>query len=217
MKKFLTFTLLFAAHVNVSAYTKQDLQSLEATSAAIKSATSIVNALAPEMPSECQFIGAIAGEINNLTSYALYEQSDLMAITRVIDRITAKESWQYAPQADVDFMALFAKELGIELSHGACLEIVNLIQQIILKKLIPDNRIARRIAATFTSSCTKSIIDTTFAYFSLEPADTDDAQTHQREQLLKFFITRALQTFYTQAAYHTAGELIAQQVSTTNA
>jgi hypothetical protein len=202
MKKLLSLIVVLCATIpQAQSYTVADLRALESATAIVKSAESAIQALAPETTPAANFIGSLAQEINTLTSYALYEQSALMPFTRILDRVAAKESWQYAPQADKEFMKLFAKEFALEFSHGVSLEVVNCIQQIILAALIPDNRVARRVASTIATSCFKPLIDTTFAYLELDENDTE-------QNMLEALIINALQTFYKQAAYHTAGELI---------
>lgn len=196
---------------NLTAYSMENLRTLEKASGVAKTAQVAIHALAPETTPGLELIGEVAGEINLLTAYALMDETSILRFTRVLERVAAKQSWQQAPQLDKAFMQEFAKEFFVEFSHGATLEIVSMLRGMALDYLLgtatatTKDRVVRRSAEVAATTLTKPLIDTAFLYFNYL---VNKKEGMQAPELSPYLSKALLQTFYTELAYQVAGEVI---------
>ena len=204
-------TAAIISQQNLSAYSLENLRTLEQASGVTKTAQVGIHALAPQTTPGLDLIGEVAGEINLLTSYALMDETSVLRFTRVLERVAAKESWQRAPQLDKAFMQEFAKEFFVEFSHGTTLEIVAMLRSLALDYLIGNatattkDRVIRRSAEVAATTLTKPLIDTAFLYFNFL---VNKKEGTPAPQLSPYLAQSLLQTFYTELAYQVAGEVI---------
>lgn len=211
LNKIYNFTFLFiistnALTYNLAAYSIDQLKTLEHASAVAKTAHTTVKALAPTTSPALDFSGNIAEEINLLAAYALLEETSFMPLVRILDRISERESWQYAPQFNKDFMLNFSKEFLLDLSHGVTLELFSVAKATAVEAALPSDqttktRLLQRAMDIVLTALAKPIITATF--YALEKMEKPT-----QDEVCSLLTNQLLTTFYTELAYHSAGEII---------
>ncbi|MBM3887266.1 hypothetical protein FJ364_05035 [Candidatus Dependentiae bacterium] len=206
MKKIVALAMaLSVAASQAFSYSVETLKGYERTSAAVKTAEVVVNAIVEEENKSLELVGGVAGEVNRLLTYALQDQSCVMRITRVIDGLAKNADFRKAKAFD----AGFAKNFATELSHGISAEVVRFFAHKGVAtgmSFVTDNRLVNRAAHALGEAVSSAVVETAFAKLSNYVNNVeDDKVEYSKELVAKFFAT-----LVTEAAYHLAGEMILQ-------
>ena len=206
MKRILSLAMALALGTSqVFSYTTVDLAKVEAGTAAITTANAMLHAVLPNNPSAgLAQIGELSKEANTLIAYAIQDQSFMVRVARVIDRVAKDASWQKAEAIN----GAFLKNFSTQLTHGIASEVADHFKGKALAATVPnisDSRIVARAAHALASAVVTSLIETTFHHVDKAldlPSAKKDAKS--ADVFLGSFFTSLL----TEVAYNLAGEAI---------
>jgi hypothetical protein len=230
MKKLLTLVIFAAAApLQATLYSEADLRKIESTTAIASTAATIVRAVTPPIDVSITFIKELSGTTNKLMAYALLEQSSIMRFTRALQAVAANESWHAAPQLNAEFMKMFAREFAVAFSQSITHEIVLMLQNKVLSKVLGNmpNRIVLRIADLVSTAVTATLVDVVFNYLNdtvngriIEYNFYNNNDVFLRSADERVFVSRKInidyiidvfgKTFFKELAFHIAGEVIRQ-------
>ncbi|MBM3887328.1 hypothetical protein FJ364_05355 [Candidatus Dependentiae bacterium] len=207
MTRTLGLLILTAATTQLqgSLYTEEALRKIESSTAIANAATTVVYAIAPEEVGSNLFVREVTGTTNKLMAYALLEQSNLMRFTRVLEAVAANESWHEAPHMNTAFMKTFAKEFAVAFTKGVTADFVSNVQNKALGKALGKNanRLVLRAADVAATTVTATLVEVLFSHL--------DAKINNKAELKSQDVIEKIgKTFFTELAYHLAGEIIRQ-------
>lgn len=208
MKRILSLAMaLSLAASQAFSYTVDTLRRVESLTAATATAEAAFRAVSPNAESRgMALIGDLSKEANNLMAYAIQDQTFMVRVARVLDRVASKAAWQKTERLNAEFL----KSFGVELAHGISSEAVSYFKGKALAAALPsvsDSRIVARAANALATALTVSLVDTGFAHLerALElPGAVATADATCTDLLVGTFLT----TLITEAAYNLAGEMI---------
>lgn len=214
MQKKLFSIIILATIVSNSqanTYSIAELREVKNITAAMRASGAAIAAVSQSgMSDELKLITGLARELNKFSANAIKEQSQVVRVARVLERISFEAPLQDANFAD----SLFYKKLTLALAHCITRDIVlsykNKGVNLVLNTL-SDSRLLAEITHALTKGLAVAAIDTSFSHVKSTCIPGKSAP----KDLWRFFFERFVATATKDLAYRVAGEIIRKNANDT--
>lgn len=191
-------------------YSSNDLRNIKDISASFRTAAAAMAAISQTGANdELKFIASLSREINKIAANAIKEQSQIIRIARILEKITAEGHWTKANLKE----STFYKKIILVIAHSLTREIALKYKNKQVGNVLEyfsDNRLIGEIAQAMGKGVFVGAIDTSFE--EIKRCCITGKTTSQN--LMEFFFARVVATATKDLAYRIAGEVVRRNMHT---
>lgn len=202
-KTFLTATLILITSY-IHPYDVADIREIKDITAILRASGAVIAATSPSGASdELSLITDLSREINKIAANTIKEQSPIIRVARILERISIEAPLQKADFSDF----LYYKKLTLVIAHCLTREIALRYKNkgvSFALDYISDNQLLAEVTHALTKGLVIAAVDTTFAQIK----HTFIAHKDTHLKLMAFFATRFLSAATKDLAYRAAGEIV---------